>query len=284
MRKLILAAILLLLCPLMRAQQTLNNDSIIKMVKAGLSADIVIAAVNSQPGHFDISPDGLIAMKKAGASDRIISALIAKNAGGVATAGPAQPSSTTTTGGDDLAFGGTGTPNNISPGVNGLPQGIDSTGVYFKDKSGNWTEMDAEVVNFKTSGALKHFGSAGIVKEDMNGDVAGFHSHLMLQPPADFILYLPEGVSPGEYQLIRFREGKDSREFRSLTGGVAHTSGGAARDTADFTSRKIAPHAYEIILNSDLGKGEYGFLPSQESAGGKNLTSSGKIYTFSFAE
>jgi len=274
MRKLNLVVILLLLCPLMRAQQTLNNDSIIKMVKAGLSADIVIAAVNSQPGHFDISPDGLIAMKKAGADDKIISALIAKNSGVVAGSTPAQTSPAT----GDMAFGGSAT------GANGLPLGIDSTGLYYKDKTGNWTEVDAEVVNFKTSGALKHIGSVGIVKEDMNGNVAGFHSRLMLQPPADFILYLPEGVSPGEYQLIRFRAGKDSREFRSLTGGVAHTSGGATRDTADFTSKKIAPHAYEITLNSDLGKGEYGFLPSQENSGGKNLTTSGKIYTFSFAE
>jgi len=275
MRKLLLAAILLLLCPGLRAQQTLNNDSVIKMVKAGLSADIVIATVNAQPGHYDISPDGLIALKQAGASDKVISALIARNSGVSPAAGPSPSGST---GGVDLAFSG----STGAGGLTGLPPGIDSTGLYYPDKNGNWTEVDTEVVNFRTGGALKHFGSAGIVKEDLNGDVAGLHSRLILPSPADFILYLPDGVSPGEYQLIRFRLGKDNREFRALTGGVAHTSGGAARDTADFTSRKIAPHAYEIVLNAEIGKGEYGFLPSQESSGGKNLTSSGKIYTFQF--
>jgi hypothetical protein len=271
MRKLKLAALLFLVVPVLPAQQPLSNESVVKMVKAGLSADIVAATVNSQAGHYNLSPEGLIALKQAGASDKVISAMIAHNS----SAAPSTASGPT-------SFGSLGGTDTASP--NGLPPGVDSVGFYYKDKDGNWTEVNAEVVNFKTGGALKHIGSAGIVKGDLNGHVAGFHSRLALQPPASFILYAPEGVSPGEYQLIRFRSNSDSREFRSLTGGVAHTSGGADRDTAEFTSKKLAPHVYEITLNTDIGKGEYGFLPPLESAGGKNISSSGKIYTFSFAQ
>ena len=166
----------------------------------------------------------------------------------------------------------------------GVPPGVDSVGFYYQDKEGNWSEVNAEVVNFKTGGVLKHIGSAGIVKGDLNGNVAGFHSHLALQPPANFILYAAEGVSPGEYQLVRFRSNADSREFRALTGGVAHQSGGATRDVADFNSKKIAPHVYSITLGGDIGKGEYGFLPPMDGGGGKNISNSGKIYTFSFEQ
>lgn len=266
MRRSFLAFAFVFLSSLLIAQQEMTNDSVIKMTKAGLSPEIVASSVKSQPGHYDVSADGLIALKKAGVGDAVISAILAHNAT------PGSPAAgSAVVGGDGL-------------GANGLPAGVDSTGVYYKDKDGNWTEVNAEVVNFKTGGALKHIGTAGIVKGDLNGHVAGFHSKLPLPAPAEFLLYLPEGVSPGEYQLIRFRETSESREFRSLTGGVVHTSGGAARDTAEFSSKKIAPHLYAITLGGDIGKGEYGFLPPLESGNGKSIASAGKIYTFSFGE
>jgi len=265
LKKLSAVIAILLFCPLLNAQQELDNASIIKMIKAGLSADIVSASVRSQPGHYDLTADGLIALKKAGVTDAVISAMIARSSGAAnaAAGGPA-----------DSAAG--------PLGANGLPAGVDSVGMYYKDKDGNWTEMGVEVVNFKTGGALKHISTVGIVKEDLNGHVGGFHSRLMLPPPAEFLLYVPEGTSPGEYQLIHFRTSSDSREFRALTGGVAHTSGGAARDTADFTPKKIAPRLYVITISGESGKGEFGFLPPVDTSTGKSISSSGKIYTFSF--
>lgn len=292
MRKFLLTLAILLLPALVPApalaQQELNNDSLIKMVKAGLSPEIVVATVNSQPGHFDLSADGLIALKKAGVSDQIISAVIARtsgnNGGGGGAAAPTGTGATAGGAGSAAGGGSWGVASTaMAVGANGLPPGVDTVGMYFKDKDGNWAELGAEVVNFKTGGALKHIGTVGIVKGDLNGYVAGFHSHQAMNPPADFILYVPEGRSPGEYQLLRFRVNSDSREFRSLTGGVTHTKGGAERDMVDFTAKKIAPRVYEIVVGGDVGKGEYGFLPPQEG-GGKNVESSGKIYTFSFAE
>ena len=267
MRKLLSVFAILLFCPLLHAQQELDNASIIKMVKAGLSAEIVVATVRSQPGHYDVTADGLIALKKAGATDPIISAMIARGSAPAAAGSGAA---------DSAAMG-------TSPlGANGLPAGVDSVGMYYKDKDGNWTEMGVEVVNFKTGGALKHISTVGIVKEDLNGHVGGYHSRLILPNPAEFMLYVPEGTSPGEYQLIHFRTSSDSREFRSLTGGVAHTSGGAVRDTIDFNPKKIAPRLYSITLSNEIGKGEFGFLPPVDTSTGKSVNSSGKIYTFSF--
>jgi hypothetical protein len=257
-----LGILLFALCSSLGAQQELTNDSIVKMVKAGLSPQIVVATVNTQPGHYDLSADGLIALKKAGADDQIISAMIAHSSGGAAlSAGTVSP----------------------SMGASGLPPGIDSVGVYYKSQDGNWTEVGAEVVNFKTGGALKHIGSAGIVKGDLNGSVSGYHSRLELKAPTEFILYLPEGVSPGEYQLVRFRVSSDNREFRALTGGVVHASSGAARDLVPFESKKIATRVYQISLKTDAGKGEYGLLPPA-AVSSSNMASSGKIYTFSISE
>jgi len=79
-RKNILAVAFMAICPLLIAQQALNNDSVIKLVKAGLSEDLIVSTINVQPGAYDTSTDGLIALKAAGASDRVVTAIVAKAA------------------------------------------------------------------------------------------------------------------------------------------------------------------------------------------------------------
>ena len=88
MRKNILAVLFLAICPVLFAQQALNNDSVIKLVKAGLSDDLIVSTINSQAGKYDTSTDGLIALKTAGVSDRVVTAIEAKVA---EAAQPAQP-------------------------------------------------------------------------------------------------------------------------------------------------------------------------------------------------
>jgi hypothetical protein len=44
--------------PLLLAQQTLNNDSVIKMVKMGFREDMIVNAINRSPGTYDTSPPG----------------------------------------------------------------------------------------------------------------------------------------------------------------------------------------------------------------------------------
>ena len=68
MRKIILTIVFLAICPLVVAQQALNNDSVIKLVKAGLSDDLIVTTINSEAGTYDTSTDGLIALKSAGIS------------------------------------------------------------------------------------------------------------------------------------------------------------------------------------------------------------------------
>ena len=43
------------------AQQSLSNDAIIKMHASGLSDEIVVSTINSQPGIYSTSVDGSIA-------------------------------------------------------------------------------------------------------------------------------------------------------------------------------------------------------------------------------
>ncbi len=88
----------------------------------------------------------------------------------------------------------------------------------------------------------------------------------------------------GNYQLLHLHEHKDGREFRSMTGGVFHQSSGAERDTVEFQAKRVAPRTYIITVTAPLVPGEYGFLPPMTMNTGKNLASSGEMYTFALKE
>jgi hypothetical protein len=88
--KLFITILFLGACPLLLAQQMLNNDSVIKLAKAGLSEDLIITTINASPGAYDASANGLIALKGAGVSDKVVSAIILKSTTPTSTA-PTQP-------------------------------------------------------------------------------------------------------------------------------------------------------------------------------------------------
>jgi len=255
MRKSLLAVLFLGIASLLAAQQTLNNDGVVKMVKAGLSEDVIIAAVTSSPGTFDTSTEALVGLKSAGVGDKIVAAIVSK------ASAPATPAATGSS----------------------LPKGIDEVGVYYKDKSGNWVALMPEVVNFKSGGAMKKFMTNGIVKGDINGHVEGKSAKTQVTLPVVFAVYVSEGIAITEYQLVRLRQQSNSREFRSVTGGVIHESGGAKRDIVQFQPEKIAPRLYQLSIDQSADKGEYGIIPpgSYSSA---NMASGGKIYSVSVLE
>ena len=59
------------------AQKPLTNAGVIKMVKAKLSESVVVATIQSSPANYDISPDGLIALQKAGVTQNEMDAIVA---------------------------------------------------------------------------------------------------------------------------------------------------------------------------------------------------------------
>ncbi len=256
----------ILLAALLSAQSALNNDAIIKLVKAGLGDDLIVGMINQQPGAYQTGADEMIALKKAGASDKIISAIVLKGTGSAA-APAASPAA------------------NNAPAASAAPAGMpNELGVYFK-KGGAWTEVLPEVVNWKTGGVMKSIASAGVVKKDVNGNVNGTSSRNSVKTPLEFLIIAPEGVAITEYQLIRLRLNKDYREFRTVTGGVFNQRSGAMRDMVPFEGKKIAPRMFSVNLPDNLGAGQYGILPpGAVGSSGNTMSQIGKLYTFHLLE
>jgi hypothetical protein len=88
---------LLCLCALVfvaAAQDTLTNESVVKMVKSGLGENLIISMVQSQPGKYVLNPDELVKLKGAGVSEKILTAMAAKSAGNPSTAASGPPAPT----------------------------------------------------------------------------------------------------------------------------------------------------------------------------------------------
>jgi hypothetical protein len=267
MRKAVCAVLFLAICPILVAQQALNNDSIIKMVKAQLSDDVIVTTINASPGAYDTSPDGLIALKQAGVSNQVIDALVAKST--AAASAPASPDSVAPSAPD------------VSAPTAPLPPGVDNIGAYYKDSGGNFQPLPSEVVIFQSGGLVKHVASAGLVKEDLNGLVGGMRSRLVVSTPITFILHVSQGRTASDYELVRLHVVGNNRQFQSVAGGLIHEStSGSIRDEIDFSSTQIGPSVWQVVLNNGLGDGEFGFLEPQDTASPKTPASSGKIFTF----
>ena len=240
------------------AQEPLTNDSVIKLVKAGLNENLIVQTVSSQPGKYQFDADSIVALKRVGVSDKIIEAMLKRNESG--------DGKSTSSVGSDLA-------------ASGYPSEI---GVYVK-RDNQWREIQPEIINWKTGGVLKSIATAGIVKGDVNGHLNGRSSRNKVTSPLEFCIYAPEGVAVTEYQLLRLHDQKEYREFRTVTGGVLHVKCGATRDLVSFEGNKVASRTFVIVLQNP-GPGEYGFLPPGAFTSASSSSTLGKMYTFSLME
>jgi hypothetical protein len=237
----------------------LDNDSIIKMTTAGLDDGIILQTVRSQPGDYRTGPDDLIALKSAGVSQTVISAMLARNSGLQQHPAPA--------------------PVEVAP----LSLNTDDPGVYFKDRQGQWEAVGPELVRYRDGGALKSVLTHDIVKKDENGVVTGPKSKLSVSPGTEMMILAPANTDAVEYVILRFRDKSDRREFRVKTGNVFHSETGTDRDALDIPIRKVSQHLFGFTVPHDLQKGEYGVLaPGQAATPG--ISHAGKIYTFSISE
>lgn len=54
------------------AQLAVTNYDLVEMTRAGLNDSVIVGAIQTRGGRFDLSPNGLIQLKQAGVSDTLI--------------------------------------------------------------------------------------------------------------------------------------------------------------------------------------------------------------------
>jgi len=241
---------------LLAGDDIVTNETVTSLVKAGISDKVVIKMIQKSATQFDLGMENILLLKKAGVSDDVMAAMLEKKSA---------PAISVTNGANVTTS---------SP--------VAEIGVYYK-KGDTWADLLPEPIDWKTGGWLKSTATWGMIKKDVNGHIEGKTSPNNVTFPAEFLIYAPEGVHWTEYQLLKLRKHKKSREFRTMTGGVINSSGGAKRDSMKFEGKKIAPRTYLVTLDSGE-PGEYGFLPPGAVMSTNASGTLGKIYSFCVIE
>lgn len=68
------------------AAMAVTNFDLVEMTRAGVGEDVIISTIRSRGGRFDLSPNGLIALKQSGVSDRVVMAAQSSSPGAFAPA------------------------------------------------------------------------------------------------------------------------------------------------------------------------------------------------------
>lgn len=242
-----LLSILLLGAVLSFGQETLNNEGIIKLVKAGMSEELIVNVMRQQPGIYVLGATELVALKEAGVSEKLIAAMLDKGKTPVAAVSAPEGAKKSTT--------------------------IPGNGLFYK-KGAEYFELIQEEVEWKTSGAMRNIASAGIVKKDLNGTISGASSRNFLQNPMEIVISPPSGLTINSYVLLPMKATKTDRAFNV---GPVNKKSGLAKGAIAFGVEKVGEGQFRIVLPTPLGPGEYGILAVSPS---DSASSAGKMYTF----
>ena len=252
------------------APDEMTNAEVVKMVKARLGDAVVIAALRGpKKTHFDLSPDGLIALKTAGVSDAVIAAML--NPAAATAAAPAAPAAAPD-------------PNDpLAPHDGGIyiDLGIDSPRL-----------VGLETTTFKQGKSGGLFTSAmtmGIKKMKWKAVVrsprAAQRTRNTGQP---FYFYFDKkssidggATNPSEFVLARMKAKDDSRELIvGEAGAFGANSGTREKDTVEFRAEKLAPGIFKVTPAQILTPGEYCFFIATGSSNPSQAGATGHLFDF----
>ena len=222
----------------------LTNKDVIDMVGLGLSDDVIISKIRSASAggtlQFDTSVTGLKELKAAKVSDDVIKVMINPTppAGPIVVA--AAPMSND--------------PNLPPPEV----------GVYWKNGNA-FTRIEGQAISqAKVGGKAGSRFTYGLRNEHWDAYLNGPQSkNVITDRQPVFYLYVPDGGSASDFDLIILEKKGDRREFEiGSFGGITGGKSGVKRDKQiAFTSEHAGIRTYKLKIDAALKPGgEYAFF------------------------
>jgi len=280
------------------AQEPLTNESVVRLIKGGLSDEIVISMIKSQPAKYNLGTDQILALKKESVSDKILAAMIERASGapgiapGVVIGGAARPTGATPAAGTEAA----GDPNDpMTPHDSGIY-------LYTRDRTGNpqMTMLEpAAYQGSKTGGILSSSLTYGIKKAKMKAVIPGPHASIRTSDPQPvFYFYFEDkaaglgkspwatggGVSsPNQFVLVNVESKEKNREtIIAEFGALGASSGTHEKSMTAFKSEKLRTGLYKVTPAGDMKPGEYCFMVSSAGMGAYGAGAAGAAQIFDF--
>lgn len=277
----LLFAFAIFLAPSVFAQdETMTNQEVISLTKAGLNSSLIINKIKSSKTQFDLSTDSLIALKKAGVGDDIVAAMLEAKSGKTVQA--AQPAA--------VPGQASGDPND--------PMAPHNFGIYLyemKDGSPKMVQLAANVsAQNRTGGgftaAVTPFG-LGKVKTKAN--LPGRTAALRVSNTAPVFYFYLDATSgglntssgipstPNEFTLVRFNQRSDNREVTISKQNSWGGKGGLSDEyVIPLKAEDLGKGVFKISPAIDLKKGEYGFYLLNSGNSNVNAGIGSKFFDF----
>ncbi|HEY2710197.1 MAG TPA: hypothetical protein VGI95_19315 [Caulobacteraceae bacterium] len=244
--------------------ETLTDDSIVQLERAGLGPDAIVAKIRTTDSRFDVSTNALVALKRDGLPDPVIAAMVNAFAVGGAPARFA--------GGADLSD----------------PMAPHAGGIYMAEAGPPGMQiLDPTIADdSKSTSALAWFFSHGAaplkITTILDGPAARFGSDA---PRPAFYFYFNQpgsglyknglGVlrmpgpapSPALFTLIHFDVVGGNREaLIQQLGAGGDQSGGVGRARVTFNFAEVSPGVFKVTPDSPLEPGQYAFVYTPSDA------------------
>ena len=266
--------LLTLLCLNAISQQsdTLTNEKVIKLFKAGFSKDVLKPKIQSSPSKFDVTIDGMLELKKEGIPEDIINLMIA-NPNGAAISSKDNPQQSSSE-----------------------KQALDlSSGIYYKNPSGEFTEIEPSVLTNTKSNNAAQFFISGLINAKTKATLSDRQSSSMIYEsiPAFYFVFdttyksnlnsenntwFGGTRSPKEFLLVKLEVNKNSRELTVGKGNIVSSDFGIDEKLiVHFNAKKLSKGIYEVTPEFSLPDGEYCFMFAQGIKQGE----SSKVFDFS---
>ena len=247
---------------IVRAQETMTNDEVISLTKAGLAGSVIIGKIRTSKSNFDMSTDALIKLKQSGVGDDVVAAMLEAKSGVSTAAVPVVNTS------GAAPANASGDPND--------PMSKHGYGIYlFEDKDGarKMSQLKPNVsAQNRTGGLFTSQLTYGIGKVKTKANLPGRNANLQLTNTAPvFYFYLDvtsgglntaSGIpsDPNEFTLVRFNVRSDNREVTIGKSNAFGGKGGLSDEyVVQFKAEDLGNGIFRITPATALTKGEYGF-------------------------
>jgi len=267
--------ILLLVAATAFAQETMTNEEVVSLTKAGLSPTIIIGKIRTSSPGFDVSTDSLIALKQAGVSEEVLAAMLEAKSGKSVNAAPVEAPAVD--------------PND--------PTVRRNHGIFLYELVKGrrvMTQMRPVVsAQNRTGGVFTNSITYGITKIKQKANLPGRNAELQIprtRPIFYFYLDASTGglntasgipADPNEFMLVRFNQRDDNREVTIAKQNAFGGKGGLSDEyVVPFDSEDLGNGIFRVMPREELKKGEYAFYLVNSGNSNANAAIGSKFFDF----
>jgi len=263
------------------APAAMTNQDVIRLVKAKVSDDLVVAKINQSKTRFDTSVDALVALKEAGVSDTVVSAMM--NAGAGSSSAPPKPATSSAPtpagaiapapaqksgfGASNVSRPAAATNTNVAARKGAPPRPVEVSspppnyGVYIWSGGGlkPLGQVQTKVQISKFRSLLK---SIPFVRQKIDINIPGAHSTSRFEETRPtFFAYFPPSRDVSKFKLLQCKITGQRFDQRTLANASILFS---TEQNQDEVPVDIGPTSvkdlYRLFPREDIPSGEFGFV------------------------